>query len=218
MVLLTMTPAIVQALDKIQDGPAGENKDLQTATSDNDSEPSLYSPKLGNPISHTQLLSLSKSLKAAGYIPYHLDNLLRGTSVYIPPPPPKPAQTAEYKALMARLRAEEESRAYDRMLNPPLPAHPTSSYNSASLAFSSTAAHTPFNSTKEDAEDLSLANVNSQISLIANVLISVVCCAAAIWMVARWWSTPARLALSMSGSLLVGVAEVVVYIGYVRRR
>lgn len=36
-------------------------------------------------------------------------------------------------------------------------------------------------------------------------------------MVARWWSTPIRLALSMSGSALVGVAEVVVYSGYIRR-
>ena len=36
-------------------------------------------------------------------------------------------------------------------------------------------------------------------------------------MAARWWSTPARLALSMSGSMLVGIAEVVVYWGYIRR-
>lgn len=36
-------------------------------------------------------------------------------------------------------------------------------------------------------------------------------------MAAKWWDTPARLALSMSGSALVGVAEVVVYNGYLRR-
>ena len=53
--------------------------------------------------------------------------------------------------------------------------------------------------------------------LIFNVMISVFACAGAIWVVARWWNTPARLALSMSGSILVGVAEVVVYSGYVRR-
>ena len=54
-------------------------------------------------------------------------------------------------------------------------------------------------------------------ALIFNVLISIVACAGAIWVAARWWSTPTRLALSMSGSLLVGVAEVVVYSGYIRR-
>ena len=53
--------------------------------------------------------------------------------------------------------------------------------------------------------------------MIANVLLSIVACAGAIWVAARWWSTPARLALSMSGSLLVGVAEVVVYGGYIKR-
>lgn len=54
-------------------------------------------------------------------------------------------------------------------------------------------------------------------ALVFNVLISIVACAAGIWIAARWWSTPARLALSMSGSMLVGVAEVVVYAGYIRR-
>jgi hypothetical protein len=54
-------------------------------------------------------------------------------------------------------------------------------------------------------------------ALILNVLLSIVACAGAIWVAARWWNTPARLALSMSGSILVGIAEVVVYSGYIRR-
>ena len=61
------------------------------------------------------------------------------------------------------------------------------------------------------------ADIDRQIALILNVLVSIVACAGAIWVVARWWSTPVRLALSMSGSALVGVAEVVVYSGYIRR-
>lgn len=36
-------------------------------------------------------------------------------------------------------------------------------------------------------------------------------------MVARWWDTPARLAFSMGGAIVVGVAEVGVYWGYLRR-
>lgn len=72
---------------------------------------------------------------------------------------------------------------------------------------------------KSDPDDdgTTYADIDRQMALIFNVLISIVACAAAIWIAARWWSTPMRLALSMSGSLLVGVAEVVVYSGYIRR-
>jgi hypothetical protein len=120
---------------------------------------------------------------------------------------------------MARLRQEEESRAYERMINPPPPQEtflrrfPTTS---GAYAFSSTAAYEPFNSSTEE-DDITYTDVSRQITLILNVLISVVACGAAIWIAARWWDTPARLALSMSGSLLVGIAEVVVYSGYIRR-
>ncbi|EHK98619.1 hypothetical protein M7I_5560 [Glarea lozoyensis 74030] len=106
-----------------------------------------------------------------------LEELLRGSKVYIPPPPPKREPTSEYKALMARLRREEELRVYERMTNPPAPMETFTQKFPASI----------------------------------------VACAGGLWVVARWWSTPARLALSMGGSLLVGVAEVVVYLGYVRR-
>ncbi len=120
---------------------------------------------------------------------------------------------------MARLRREEESRAYERMTSP-LPPKETFSQRfptaSAAYAFSSTAAYQSFNPTIDE-DDITYTDVNRQVTLIFNVLLSVVACAGAIWMAARWWDTPARLALSMSGSLLVGVAEVVVYSGYIRR-
>jgi len=120
---------------------------------------------------------------------------------------------------MARLRREEEARAYERMINPP-PFQEAFSQRfpsaSAAYAFSSTAAYESFNSSTEE-DDITYTDVNRQITLIFNILISIAACAAAIWMAARWWDTPARLALSMSGSLLVGIAEVVVYSGYIRR-
>jgi len=120
---------------------------------------------------------------------------------------------------MARLRREEESRAYERMISPP-PSQETFSQRfptaSAAYAFSSTAAYEPFNSSRKE-DDITYTDVNRQITLVFNVLLSIVACAAAIWMAARWWDTPARLALSMSGSLLVGIAEVAVYSGYIRR-
>lgn len=114
---------------------------------------------------------------------------------------------------MARLRREEESRIYQRMTNPGetlLDRLPTAS---APHAFSSTAAYEP----NDEEEEMTYSDINRQVMLIFNVLISVFACAAAIWMVGRWWSTPARLALSMSGALLVGIAEVVVYTGYIRQ-
>jgi TMEM199 family protein len=116
---------------------------------------------------------------------------------------------------MAHLRREEELRAYERMTNPAPPQEtfaqrfPTSS---AANAFAMN--HQPA-ATEED--QVVYADIDRQIALILNVLVSIVACAGAIWVVARWWSTPVRLALSMSGSALVGVAEVVVYSGYIRR-
>lgn len=117
---------------------------------------------------------------------------------------------------MARLRRDEEERSYERMTNPPPPMEtfnqrfPTSS---AAHAFSDT--QNP-NAAQQD-DELEFADVDKQMALILNVLLSIVACAAAIWIAAKWWSTPARLALSMSGGMLVGVAEVVVYSGYIRR-
>jgi len=122
---------------------------------------------------------------------------------------------------MARLRREEEARAYERMLNPP-PAVETFAQRfptaSAAHAFSSTSAYPSLNDpSTSPADDLTYEDITRQTTLIFNVLVSIFACAAAIWMIARWWDTPARLALTMGGSLLVGVAEVVVYAGYLRR-
>ena len=117
---------------------------------------------------------------------------------------------------MARLRREEDERSYQRMINPTPPMETFSQrfpLSSAAHAFAS--AQQPLKG--EDDDEVTYSDVDRQIALIFNVLISIVACAAAIWMVAKWWSTPTRLALSFGGSLLVGVAEVVVYLGYIRR-
>ena len=53
-------------------------------------EPSLLNPKLGNAISHGQLINLSRKLKAHGFSPRSLDILLSGARIYNAPPPPKP--------------------------------------------------------------------------------------------------------------------------------
>lgn len=119
---------------------------------------------------------------------------------------------------MARLRREEEARSYERMTNPPPPMETFAQrFPMASAAHAFPSSYQPIGTSDPDDDGTTYADVDRQVTLIFNVLISIVACAAGIWITARWWSTPMRLALSMSGSLLVGVAEVVVYAGYIRR-
>ncbi|KFY42433.1 hypothetical protein V494_02414 [Pseudogymnoascus sp. VKM F-4513 (FW-928)] len=257
MVLLTMTPVIVEGLRNVEEspmttgaaipndihedaalGPGNEPETVEskirdhrkgdeiqtehlpepeiTSQQNSSSEPSLQDPKPGNPISHVQIVALSRQLKSINAIPCHLDALLRGSHVYIPPPPPKPSQTPEYKALMARLRRDAEEREYVR-LTKAAPVSETYSKNlpatSPAFAFASTEAY--IEASPDD--DITYDDVNRQLTLILNVLVSIIACSAALWMVSKWWSTPARLALSFSGSLLVAVAEVTVYFGYIRK-
>jgi hypothetical protein len=115
---------------------------------------------------------------------------------------------------MARLRKEEEARTYERMLNPLPPSEAlTSRYPAASYGhlFPPTAAE------QAEEEEMTYADINRQMALIANVLVSIIACSVAIWKVAWHWNTPQRLALSMAGSIIVAVAEVAIYAGYIGR-
>jgi len=124
---------------------------------------------------------------------------------------------------MARLRVEDEARQYERMLNP-LPRLETfdqrfpNAPKPASFAASQDmlARQNAEIAVKEE-DEVTYAEINRQLALIANVLISIVACSFAIWMAARHWNTPARLALAMTGSIVVAVAEVAIYAGYIRR-
>ena len=93
MVRLTITPAILRAIEELQDKKQFP-EDLSEA-----SEPSLNKPTLGNPITHGQIISLSQTLRKIRSqstnggvntdVSYHLDDLLRGSKVYVNPPKPK---------------------------------------------------------------------------------------------------------------------------------
>ncbi|KKA26998.1 hypothetical protein TD95_000541 [Thielaviopsis punctulata] len=203
MVLLTITPAIVDAAGKLPSG----------VTFDNDI-PSLPELEAGKPISHKHIVGLWKILVANGIKQYSLESLLTGTQVYIAPPPPKAEPTPEFKALMARLREEEEERKYQRMMNPPRTETFAQRYpNAAAFA----AVHRPRSEDVGNDEEATYEEVQRQLTLIANFLVSVIGVAATLWIVARWWSTPARLALAMGGALIVGVAEIAVYMAFVWR-
>jgi hypothetical protein len=215
MVLLCMTAAIVAALEQHQKGQTARQDASEKAPS---GEPSLENPQVGSPISHFQLVEISKALRREAQggqrhdrisDDFRLSTLLRGAAFYNPPPPAKPEPSTEYKALMARLHAEEEARQYERMLNPPPPTT-QSFYERFPQA-------RQYSSNKDDEDEVTFQDIDRQLALIINVLVSIVACSIAVWMAARHWRVEARLALSFGSSLLVAVAEVVVYNGYLRR-
>lgn len=95
MVLLTMTPALVAAIEACHKlSPDLLSSEAQAT------DPSLEDPGKGRPISHGQIIAISRSLRKHGHnsgqalvtagISYHLDDLLRGSRVYIEPSKPKP--------------------------------------------------------------------------------------------------------------------------------
>jgi len=117
---------------------------------------------------------------------------------------------------MQRLREQEENRQYERMLNPPpVPETFGQRFPSSGYIFNPAISHGA--SAADEVDDVTYADVNRQMILIINVLISIICCSVFIWIAARRWSVPQRLGLSMSGSGIVAVAEVAIYMGYIRR-
>lgn len=98
MVLLVITPLIRSALES-----------LPQPTRD---ETSLPDPASSEAISHTQLITLSQKLcspdsddntekREDGLVTtYTLNSLLRGTKLYISPPPPRPAPVCQEKECM----------------------------------------------------------------------------------------------------------------------
>ncbi|KAI9682760.1 MAG: hypothetical protein M1829_006748 [Trizodia sp. TS-e1964] len=219
MVLLKQTPSIVTAINEYRQYKI--SPPLTDNTTASNINPSLESPEQGKPISIPQLTKLAQALLKYEHehnIPrFRLDGSVRATSFLIPKSAsgPQPVPNTEYIALMARLRREEEQRTYHRMLNTGLTreAFAQHSLNSFTKLFPQSIA--PISD--QEADELTYADVNRQVALIINVLVSIICCSAAIWMATSRWSAPKRLAISMAGSLLVAVAEVVVYNGYLRR-
>lgn len=117
---------------------------------------------------------------------------------------------------MARLRREEEERKYERMVaSTKMPSFAQQFPNSTnSIVHSFAEVNRP--STKDDLgdNDVTLNDVHRQAILLLNFMVTIIGCAATLWILARWWSTPARLFLTMGGSLVVGIAEVGLYYGY----
>ncbi|KAK7208476.1 endoplasmic reticulum-based factor for assembly of V-ATPase-domain-containing protein [Myxozyma melibiosi] len=125
---------------------------------------------------------------------YSLGKLVSGSGVYLPPKPEKKVDP-EYEARMNRLRISLQEQEYQSMIASTVPELATPFYES-------------FN-TKE---------LKHQLSVIINILFSVMSVAVAVWMWAGAnHSTGRRLLLSIFSGLIVLIAEVTLYIGYQQR-
>lgn len=113
---------------------------------------------------------------------------------------------------MARLRREDEQRAYERMARPPPAAETFVQRFPHAAAFAEV--NRPLRESDTGDDDVTYNDAHRQLMLLLNFVVSILGVAGTLWVVARWWSTPARLFLTMVGSALVGVAEVAVYQGY----
>nr|POE52015.1 hypothetical protein CFP56_52396 [Quercus suber] len=230
MVQLVSTPAVKSAIDEYC-----ATKCASKAVS-LDETPTIVS---GESIDHHRLIEVSRYLVKRDQDSntankWRLDALLRGTAIHRPLPPPKPepvriwsfrfapthintSQTPQYKALMQKLRQQEEQRQYERMTNP-LPQAETFKQRFPHSPYDFNPATSHGQSAAYDVVDeVTYADVNRQIILIINVLVSIIACSIAIWIAARRWSVPQRLALSLSGSGVVAIAEVAIYLGYLKR-
>ena len=173
MVLLTQTPAIITALETY-----ASQTPLSTLQA-TDNEPSLTTPTLGAPISHSQILQLFHTLKSTSPHSHpHLPSLLRSSTLYIPPPAPKPQPSSEYTALMARLRAEQENKDYEKMLTPATaPSGGKNPYTRFAAPKTAAAWDLGVADVKAGDEDTgAMAEIDAQISLIVNVVVSIVAC------------------------------------------
>ena len=122
-----------------------------------------------------------------------LADLLRGTSVYteVEEPRTRP-KTAEYVQLMENLRHKEAEKEYQKLVG---------------------------RSTDDESVSIAQINkeINSHLTTIVNVLVSIFAIAWAFWYWCASWPLPARTLVSMFAGIFAGVAEIVVFAGYQRR-
>ncbi|OJJ72723.1 hypothetical protein ASPBRDRAFT_54529 [Aspergillus brasiliensis CBS 101740] len=236
MVLLTTTPSILAAIEA-----------LPPASRDDFSLPDTLN--LEDPISHDQLIRIARYFRQsdASNTPANtdrsrtLDSLLRGTKVYVPPPPKKPEPTPEYLALKARLLAAAETDAYNRMTSSSPSLFPPSS-RTPGAAPSIFTSSTP---TLEALHNKSNNNDNEETDpltpgLVLNIFLSVLITGFSVYWalrsfrspeilvstVARVWrgtgtgqgvSESVKVLVSLGAAVAVGVAEVMIYAIYLNK-
>lgn len=211
MVLLVVTSHIISAIEAV---PTSRRKDLNLPES----------LDVNAAISHEQLIELSRYLKSSlkgdndeGKIPTTLNSLLRGTKVYVPPPPKKPEpvrcnptysssaklssrpevestdksyeQSPEYLAQKARLLAAVEADAYNRLITP-------SSRTTQPTVFSSS---TPMLAALHDPSNTDAASDTLTPSLVLNIFLSVLLTGFSVYWALSKFATPDLLTAIVAG-------------------
>ncbi|RHZ74981.1 hypothetical protein CDV55_109210 [Aspergillus turcosus] len=241
MVLLVTTTHIISALEAV---PPSSRKELDLPDS----------LSINSPISHEQVIRLShyfrNGAKSSSPDPSpdrSLNSLLRGTKVYVPPPPKKPEPSPEYLALKARLLAAAEADAYNRMtattFAPTTPGHSGPS----PIFSSSTPTLAALHDSKGPAGDTETEDPLTP-SLVLNIFLSVLITGFSVYWaltsfhtpdilvssVSSLWrvqppsrpsvnrvsggaSEPVRVLVSLFAALMVGVAEVFIYAIYLQK-
>ncbi|KAF7585575.1 hypothetical protein BBP40_010634, partial [Aspergillus hancockii] len=181
-------------------------------------------PSLNTPITHDQLIRLSRYfLTANTNVPKEdttLNILLKGTNLYIPPPPAKPTPTPEYLALKARLQAAYEKDTYNAMTNTTPANQPSPIFASSTPTLS--ALHDSNGNPDTDTEGDTLTP-----SLVLNIFLSVVITGFSVYWALTSFPAPelirrggngvseaVRVLVSFGAAVAVGVAEVVIYAIY----
>ncbi|KAL4980412.1 endoplasmic reticulum-based factor for assembly of V-ATPase-domain-containing protein [Aspergillus desertorum] len=195
MVRLIITPPILSALEAI---PPSTREDFNLPV------PESLAP--GNPISHDQLIRISRYFKVTRScrnsdgdgdtsVDRSLDALLRGTKLYIPPPPPRPEPSPEYLALKARLLAAAEADAYTRMLSPPTAPNTDPLFNTtdSKLAVLHDAHNNP------SAENPNYRDPLTP-SLVLNIFLSVIITGFSVYWALTSFSTPELLVSKISST------------------
>lgn len=117
---------------------------------------------------------------------------------------------------MARLRRDEDERAYERMINPTAKME-TFKDMFPSAAQSYSAVNRPMTQADMGDDEVTLTEVHRQVMLIMNFVLSIAGVAGTLWVLARWWPLSARILLTLGGSIAVAIAEVGVYSAYMWR-
>ena len=99
---------------------------------------------------------------------------------------------------MARLRADQEAREYRSLISKSINQPPSQ------ISIGDPTA-------TEEKDDITP-------SLVVNILVSILCVAASSWYMTRWWrSDGVRVLVALLVAVVVGVAEVTAYAGYLRK-
>ncbi|RAL00677.1 TMEM199/VMA12 family protein [Aspergillus ibericus CBS 121593] len=240
MVLLITTPPILAAVEAL---PTSSRTDLAL--------PDVLN--LNDPISHAQLIQIARYFRAQTSNPdiaasreRSLDALLRGTKVYIPPPPKKPEPSPEYLALKARLLAAAETDAYNCMTSSSLTPFSTSSSKTPapnSIFTSSTPTLSALHDKTNNLSDKGGEEDQLTPSLVLNIFLSVLITGFSVYWALSSFRTPEMLVdvvagvwggggrggggkgvseavkvlVSLGVALGVGVTEVMIYAIYLRK-